>query len=436
MQLLNNSLSILKQELNSKGLESLPVIRQQVGSNIVLKCGKNKDCTVLYDNKDAIVVENDQLKLLMTGCWGVYGKEGETQFISPSYKSGKLVEKTEKVVFGAQSVANGMIMQGEVDGVILAGDNVYTRSIAENEIADINKEFLTFQKEEDQELFMQKIKAELHNFLEQYELGFKKLIKNVKTKNFLVAVGNHDAKTCLNLTQEMDPKLKSDGWIFPALSYTQMFMLRNGMKVNLVFIDTNVYDFDDGEIATLCSEYGVEDDGSLSRTSYGYTASFRKNQMAWVKQVLRENAWNILIGHIPPKMAPHKQKQSSLNKPFYDDLAELQREIAPTNKKIHLYLCADEHNQQFVSDKIIPPIAIVGSGGNQLDPIYSSLLENKETVLYYAKKVHGFVSLDITGSSIELVFFQTPPGGILQRGCSISIDKVGNALVKEKCEVE
>jgi len=416
--------------------ENPPVISQKVGKNIVLKCGKNKDCIVLYDNRDAIFIEKDELKLLMTGCWGVYGKEGETQFSSLSYKTGKLVAKTEKVLFGAQSVANGMIQQGEVDGLILAGDNVYTRSIAENEIAGINKEFLAYKKEEDQDLFMQKIKAELHNFLEQYELGFKKLIRNVKTKNFLVAVGNHDAKTCLNLNQEMDPKLKSDGWMFPALSYTQMFMLQNGIKVNLVFIDTNVYDFDEEEIATLCSEYEKEDDGSLARTSYGYTASFRKNQMMWVRQVLRENAWNILVGHIPPKMAPHKPKQSHVNKPLYDDLADLQKEIASTDKKIHLYLCADEHNQQFVSDKTIPPIAIVGSGGNQLDPIYSSLVEDKENVLYYAKKVHGFVSLDISGSSIELTFFQTPPGTMMQRGCSISIDLSGNAIVKEKCVVE
>lgn len=413
--------------------QGMPVLKQQISNKILLKCGKGKDCRVFDEDHTMILLNKPEMKMLMTGCWGVYGKEGETDYSKLSYKDGKLGIKTEKVIFGAQRVGNEMAKQGEVDAVILAGDNVYSKSMIESEIAKINQEFQNYKTEEDKEIYMDKIKAELHNFIEQYEEGFQKIIKNVNTRNFFIAIGNHDAKTCLNLSQEMDPSHAADGWLFPALSYTQTFQLSDGTAVNLIFIDTNVYDFDENHFAVLCSEYDVVEENRIKRTDYGYTKTFRENQMEWVKHVLKPNAWNIIIGHIPPIMAPHKPKSDMYNKVFYEDMAKLKRE---SQNLIHLYLCADEHNQQFIQDRNVPPVAIVGSGGNHLDPIFvPSNLMTQEKILFYAKSVHGFVSLSVNANFIDVIFYSpdTP-------GCTIRIDKMqANAVITDprgSCEIE
>ena len=76
---------------------------------------------------------------------------------------------------------------------------------------------------------------------------------------------------------------------------------------------------------------------------------------------------------------------------------EMVYEILNENKP-HLYVCGDEHNQQFIYEKDLGvSLSIIGSGGTDLDNIFYKLVEDEKTEpvkgTCYADKVFGFLTL-------------------------------------------
>lgn len=323
-------------------------------------CTNYKDCPKYL----SYYKENTQNKFifLFVGCWGVYCKEG----ISPvvKYKKGKFT--TEEGLYGEKYVINAMYnftdQNGEVDAVVLAGDNVYSNP-----------------PDEERMKLIVDGKSSLYDIDKQISLGFERCIGTVLSKEFLLGVGNHDIENCYVLNQQ----LNYPGWTMPAISYNIVYKIGN-MIINMIFIDTNMY----------------EDKWCQGR----YPENAKREQDEWLGSVLissDEPHWNIVIGHIPFISNPHKVKGEIVKPRIEIELYEL---IQKYNDKINLYMCADEHNQQYITLPNMPPEVIAGSGGALLDEnIYLAEGVGEYTQLY--RSTFGFISTNVSPELIELNFY-------------------------------
>jgi hypothetical protein len=338
-----------------------------------------KDCSVFDDPKCPKKVTLNEtvgkstLNLLFVGCWGVYCKEGPV--LMKKLKKG--VVKTVEEYFGQRSVAHGMTEYSnkfDVDALILAGDNIYARSINDND----NVETIT--------------KADLFDMNLQFTLGFEKCMSSINVSTVLMAVGNHDITTC----DVLNKQLNYDKWTFPGVYYNYIYELgepstqSKKVRVNLVFIDTNIYD-------------GIDCSG------HPYPKNSRDIQKDWVNKVITDNKceWNLLIGHNPVISNGHKKPYApvvDLN--MKSDLQYIKESAMKVDVNVQAYLCADEHNQQFLTceSDVLPALIIAGSGGTPLDDIYVNQLEE---CTEYSKSTHGFVTLDINASTMVVTFYSS-----------------------------
>lgn len=351
--------------------------------NVYKTCPKEEKTNMIKLNKP-------DTNVIAAGCWGVYCQDGETIHKKLKVKKGISIE-LEKVVYGGKRVADCMSILSnliDIDAVILAGDNVYGKSVDDSDInrPDINSFIDT-----------------LHDVDMQLDIGFRKCMRNVKTDTFMIGVGNHDVKTCDVINKQLSHN-GIDRWKMPGLSYNQVYELNDGTRINYIFMDTNLYDIDENTgIAMLCP-------------SVEYPIDAREKQVEWMAEVIIKNncKWNIVIGHIPVVKIPHKKGHPIEIESFSDDLHRVSELILPHGNKLDLYLCADEHNQQYIScyktDLNLPPIAVIGSGGNHLDKL-KGIEEFKklygDCIKYTNDEDHGFVQLNITNDRILLIYYST-----------------------------
>lgn len=302
---------------------------------------------------------------LFVGCWGVYCKEGK-KTVS---KLKKGVWKDEKVEYGQQQVVEAMTNYSNinrVNSVILAGDNVYS------DYVDPNKRDST-------------TKSGSYDIDKQLSEGFTECMKSINTDKFLIAIGNHDAESCYILNRQLN--YRESGWNLPAMSYNIIERV-NDVVINFVFIDTNMY-------TEIWCDGNPYDEGSMIK------------QKEWLKHIVSQNRphvhWNIVIGHIPYIYNSHKYDKKSdkipkkyiYEKNLYDCIKE-------SSAYIDLYMCADEHNQQYITSyDNMPPIVIAGSGGSALDDVFRA---EEETTTHLAESSFGFVSVNVKPEKINLTF--------------------------------
>lgn len=367
------------------------------------------DCTNYNDEKcpKALTlinnIEKNKLELLFVGCWGVYCKDGEMDVIK--YKKGEF--KTSKGIFGGKSVAQGMAeysMRNDIDAVILAGDNIYSRNPTKEEM-DNPKNFPN-------------LKDDLNDMELQFNEGFVKCMNEVKTDNFYLAIGNHDITNCNILNKQLNYNQRN--WKLPGLYYNVIYNIEDktqnqNYKVNLIFIDTNLYD---KQKTCNSKEYPHEDD-EVTDEHKKWLEGVKNQQKTWIKNVIKTNKceWNLIIGHIPFMNNPHKKIKDSkfdyvINNELVNDIYEIRNEIKNVNLDIQLYLCADEHNQQFIKcpDNYLnipnlPAIVISGSGGTELDDFMQSPTLSPCTII--GNKSHGFVSLNINKSELNITYYES-----------------------------
>jgi hypothetical protein len=254
--------------------------------------------------------------------------------------------------------------ENDIDAVILAGDNVYDTNPTDDEVEKYKS------GEYDEVVF----KNITYDIRKQISEGFQCCMKTVETKTFLIAVGNHDIETCDVLNYEINYK----GWHFPALSYNYKYILRSGKNINLIFIDTNIYSTE------YCT--GVYPDDAKMR------------QHRWIDSVLDKDSWNIIVGHDPFVANSHKGKKARITEDLYEY-------IKINAQMIDLYLCADEHNQQYIVMDDMPAEIISGSGGAILDTeiTYEDLKD--KTML--GRATFGFVGLKIFDDWIGVEYYAT-----------------------------
>lgn len=330
-------------------------------------CNEYKNCPKELTGNFIDYTNKDILKFLFVGCWGVYCKTGEQETLK--FKKEKIKKNTDN--YGGRDTSDAMIeftKDNKVDAVLLAGDNVY------NDYPD----------EERKKLILEG-KVSNYNIDKQLSLGFEKCMANVNTERFLIGVGNHDIETCYVLNQQLN--YRNPKWYMPALSYNIIYNLKD-FKVNLIFIDTNMY----------------EDNWCQGK----YPENAKEQQFKWLGEVLikydkNENkVWNIVIGHIPFIANPHKEVKDVRKE---EDLYNL---IEKYSSYINLYMCADEHNQQYISIPGMPPQVISGSGGAILDEkIFTKNFIEKYTD--FARATFGFVDVNITSDYLKFTFKSTVP---------------------------
>lgn len=345
-----------------------------------------KDCTNYDDEKCpkglniTKQLDKNYLHFLFVGCWGNYCKGGEYE--EYDVKKNKMERNRYGQSYVLQKMREYLEINPPVESLVLAGDNVYSRGANEDEInkaTEIHKQIKENKKmleklekyiekeyqeeikngieEEIKELEkeLKKMKKGLTDMDLQLSEGFTKCFSTLEIDNYLMAIGNHDIETCEVLNKQLNFK----GWFMPALYYNYVYKLQDGYNINLIFIDTNLYDKD------YCKGEYPED--------------AREKQIAWLKSVAikDDNMYNIVIGHIPFIANAHKQKEGKnvrKEQELYDDIENV---MNTEDCNIDVYMCADEHNYQKIKLPGMPLLIISGTGGATLD---ETIYRNNELI--------------------------------------------------------
>jgi DNA repair exonuclease SbcCD nuclease subunit len=260
--------------------------------------------------------------LLFFGCWGVYCKD-----ISFEKKKEKnSVVKTKKINYLGKTAFESLQKYSKdkiYDAIVIGGDNVYNHPNTLKHDIDL-----------------------------QIKEGFENCISKLPSSTFLLGIGNHDIRDCELLEKEKKyTGIEGKKWVLNNYySYTDFD------KVNLFFIDTNLYQ---GEYCDKKIQSSPDEIKKMILEQY-----------TWLQKELEQSRdkFNIIIGHIPPISCSHKKDQVMRIEP------EILKDLMKLNKLFDLYLCADEHNQQVIKykEKGVGQINIVvsGSGGAPLDDLY------------------------------------------------------------------
>ena len=391
----------------------------------------NYDCTE-YDSPNCPKgqqiekkINEEELNVVMIGCWGVYCWDGpvDINYYEPP-KKGKN-PKMEKIteIYGQKSVIQGIenyaIKKQEKDkklsAVFLAGDNVYSFNIPKPELLKMISEGVYPDKKQyksDPRLSGQVIEKQLSQ-------GFTNCLNKIPADDFFLTIGNHDVQNCHDLNTQLNYKYTDDNYKLIGLYYNVVYNL-NGFKVNFILIDTNMFSED-----FTCDQ------------KTPYTDKQKQNQKQWVIDTLKANncEFNIIIGHVPYKAHKHKvDKERIFNEDLDDLFKRIEREGCP---KVQVYMCADEHNQQFLHDPDSRlSLVIAGSGGTALDThIYP--MEYTDIAVYH-QSVFGFVSFEFNREHLVVKYFTSDPVTNKKDtlGCRVIINREGVLLKKEIIERE
>lgn len=330
-----------------------------------MDCSTYENCLIEHKTIIPEDIESDMLHLAFVGCWGVYCNNGKYRYI----KKKKGQEEIVEVIRGQKTVARAIREYNKlhpvpISDMFLAGDNVYQEGVNEE-----NKN----------------IPIGVYNMKNQLRKGYKNCFAKTGVERFFVGIGNHDIEDCNILNTQKN--YNGPRWNFPSLYYNVLYNVKteNGpFKVNVIVMDTNMFDVDDKELSP-------DEPQRCDKTPYSVGQLF--SQKKWVRETIKQERadWTIIVGHIPYLANGHKKK----NHPVYRiELANFIREVAPD-----LYICADEHNQQIIKDGKTT-IIVCGSGGTSLDPIESPLIQ--DTV--FAKSDFGFLALELTNRNLVVHF--------------------------------
>lgn len=298
----------------------------------------NNLCKPFIINRQPVPVN---FNFLAVGCWGVYCEEGEKTIV----KKGGNVKTIVRGQGTVKNIIEKIIQEQDVKDLFLVGDNIYENSI------DDDPEYKKLENEDEKKQFIKNYSKE-PDINKQLNEGFSKCFMNNKIENYFVIAGNHDVKNCEILKREIEHQ----SWTFPSLFYSVIYKVKN-YDVHIMFIDTNIIEYMIENKETLCHFGKVED---LYQTQIN---CIKKN----VENLGNNKVWKIMVGHIPYRALGHKTEKcivdnSKFMKPFFDIYQP------------HIYICADEHNQQFLTEnmeyknmKYNVAFVVAGSGGTQLD---------------------------------------------------------------------
>ena len=364
------------------------------------------DCTYYLDDEKCPKklqilkkkINSDVLNVIMVGCWGTYCWDGEINMIKynppgdEKYDEKFTYFKETKEIYGSQRVVQGMVYytnRVQTHAVFLAGDNVYSYNIPKGALTEL----ITKGNPPSKKMYKLDPSISSQDIDKQLQQGFLDCFKNVKVKDFYVALGNHDVITCYDLNQQLKFSKNPDTrYRLPGVYYNVVYSLKN-YKVNFIVIDTNMFE----NKPENCLGKKYDSDVQLNMID---------TQVKWVIDTLKRNncTWNIIIGHIPYRSNSHKQKDGSPDHIYNNKLDYLFSNIKKADNcpKVQAYFCADEHNQQFLYDNDNQmSLIIAGSGGTVLDKkiVKGTYWNGNEVKTLYYSNNFGFVSFTFNDDS-------------------------------------
>ena len=367
----------------------------------------------LYNN-----INEDYIKFIMVGCWGVYcwNKEIEIEYYDPPDRNNTqynelLKKKTE--LFGQKSVVDAIKEYSnkiDVNSIFLAGDNIYSYNVPKEKLIDIieSKSELPNKKQykNDHTISSQNIEKQLSD-------GFLNCFNTTNIKNFYIALGNHDIQNChdlntqlnYNSTHKNELNKNNLSYTIPSTYYNVIYRLKN-CSINVIVIDTNMYSEE-----TTCNP------------SIKYSEQNKIDQQKWVIETLKSNnsKWNIIVGHIPYISKGHKKKNPNiLNKDIDILFTSIRDANCPT---VQVYMCADEHNQQFLHTNNLN-LVVAGSGGTSLDKFY----HHSNVTTIYEKSTFGFTIFNFYPEKLSVQYVQTNPYSTPSISFQADISQTGSLI--------
>jgi hypothetical protein len=332
------------------------------------------------------IIDDDQynFNFLAVGCWGVYCEEGKKTIIKKKEKDGKITLKSEQVIRGQRTVKEiieNLSSRYNVNTIFLAGDNIYQKSV-ENTNEDIPKDYNPYDIEK------------------QIEEGFINCFLNSNLKYYFVIAGNHDVENCEILKRELEEKT----WNFENLFYSTVLRKEN-YDVDVMCIDTNIFEYLKKGKTELCGRKDIiskQEECVKSRSNYIENSG--------------RQTWRIMIGHIPYKALGHKSDSCIV------DNSQLMKSLFDIYKP-HIYISADEHNQQFLTEKIGDnnvALVVAGSGGTALDDVkicnphndIEVTIDGTKINIPYSQTVFGIPLFQVTKESIVIDYYIKDNGNI------------------------
>jgi hypothetical protein len=329
----------------------------------------------------------------------------------------KFFTKTPEI-YGQEKVINGIKKQEGLSALFLAGDNVYSYNTPKDELVNLITSILNGNEEGLKRLptkrgYKKNRDYSPQQIKEQLSEGFTKLVNGIKAEtNIFLGIGNHDIQTCDDLNTQLNYK-NTAGWtnnnnevVNPDPRYglhgTYYNVIYNmtGYSVNFIIIDTNMFSED------------FHCDGVTK-----YNDKQRKVQIEWVIRALGEGKckYNIIIGHCPYIANPHKEEKVKNRSESGEEVTGIRNleletlfDAISANKglpKVQVYMCADEHNQQFLYDnKYNMCLVVAGSGGTALDyDIKDQRINGVES--RHKNNKFGFVGFDFTNDNIHIKYY-------------------------------
>lgn len=319
---------------------------------------KNK----LNGKDDEKKIDSDEFKFIFFGCWGVYCEDYD--FVKKAkVKDGIVIKKEKTKKYEGKQSCNFLFKHAknlDKDAVVIAGDNIYGDH---KDNLDIHRQLKVFND---------------------------RYLTELNSPRYLVGIGNHDVENCDILKTQID----YDRWDMGGRYFLRKYFLKDKV-VRLFFIDTNLYE----------NEYCKG--GYDKKEDKTYIKFLIQSQKDWLYKNIRKNEGiktvNIVIGHIPPICLSHKDNNNRKQQNLLNDLLDIKQYI-------NLYLCADEHNQQYLTYQGLK-IFVSGTGGAPLDDAKNPQNNEVGLVSYHYSKGYGFGYITIQKSGKIVIDAYTNENG-------------------------
>lgn len=244
-----------------------------------------------------------------------------------------------------------------------------------------------------------------------------------------IALGNHDTSKCQTMNGQVNftylPLLKyptlqnkdikiSNIWNLPSPYWSSYYENINGASVNFLFIDTSSIIDELSYLSSPPLSKEKEEEKKLSCNvirNHKELKSIKENfekrvptdimkQLKWFLEQLntRKATYNIVIGHHPIYANGHKKNKTFVQNEELLPFLQIMKE-----NNVQLYMCADEHNMQFLHDDNIS-FVINGAGGTDLDKDIYLAKELKDMTKFIYSEKHGIVDFYINEEFISLKF--------------------------------
>jgi hypothetical protein len=322
-----------------------------------------------------------------------------------------LFEKTTEL-YGQKSVAKDMVSfskNNKTEALFLAGDNVYSYDVPKQKLLNLISDYKNYENYPTKVQYKRDNTISGQDIDKQLSLGFRQCYKKLDISNIFVGLGNHDIQTCQDLNQQLNFDQKN--YQLPGTYYNVVYQLGN-YKVNFIMLDTNL----------ISEEFTCDGVTKILEST-------KRDQVRWLHRILEKNNadWNIVFGHVPCKANGHKKKTPIIhNQELEDIFTDIKHGNFP---KVQLYMCADEHNQQYLhDDKLNMGLVVAGCGGTALNTDIQKP-EIYQDMTKFVSPNFGFVSLKFNNDGTVAVNYHKT---VIDEECEISfsckIDLKGNLL--------